>query len=52
MDGPRAQAQRLAAGLRAARFEVLNQVDLNQVLVRAGNDEATVTIRQAAQSSF
>jgi glutamate/tyrosine decarboxylase-like PLP-dependent enzyme len=45
------QAQRLAEGLREAGYEVLNRVVLNQVLVRAGSDEETVAIREAAQGS-
>jgi glutamate/tyrosine decarboxylase-like PLP-dependent enzyme len=34
-------AQRFADGLRAARYEVLNDVVLNQVLVSFGDDETT-----------
>jgi glutamate/tyrosine decarboxylase-like PLP-dependent enzyme len=34
-------ASRFAAGLRAAGFEVLNEVELNQVLVSFGSEEAT-----------
>jgi glutamate/tyrosine decarboxylase-like PLP-dependent enzyme len=46
-----AQARKVAEGLRAAGFEVLNRVVLNQVLVRAATDAETVAIREAAQSS-
>jgi glutamate/tyrosine decarboxylase-like PLP-dependent enzyme len=46
-----AQASRIADGLRAAGFDVLNRVVLNQVLVRAKTDEETVAIREAAQAS-
>jgi len=42
------QAQRLADGLRAAGFEVLNRVVLNQVLARLENDAATNALRDAA----
>ncbi|MBT8768277.1 pyridoxal phosphate-dependent decarboxylase family protein [Metapseudomonas boanensis] len=45
------QAAELAAGLRAAGFEVLNRPVLNQVLVRATSDAHTVAIREAAQRS-
>ncbi|TDV26810.1 glutamate/tyrosine decarboxylase-like PLP-dependent enzyme [Paraburkholderia caballeronis] len=46
-----AQASRIADGLRAGGYQVLNRVVLNQVLVRADTDEQTVAIRQAAQAS-
>jgi len=46
-----ALARRIADGLRAAGYEVLNRVLLNQVLVRATTDAETVAIRQAAQAS-
>lgn len=46
-----ALANRIADGLRAAGYEVLNRVLLNQVLVRAATDAETVAIRQAAQAS-
>jgi glutamate/tyrosine decarboxylase-like PLP-dependent enzyme len=46
-----ALATRIADGLRAAGYEVLNRVLLNQVLVRATTDAVTVAIRQAAQAS-
>jgi glutamate/tyrosine decarboxylase-like PLP-dependent enzyme len=45
------QAQRVAEGLRAAGFEVINRVVLNQVLVRAGSDAATDAIREHAAAS-
>jgi glutamate/tyrosine decarboxylase-like PLP-dependent enzyme len=44
-------ASRIANGLHAAGYEVLNRVMLNQVLVRAASDVQTVAIRQAAQAS-
>jgi len=46
-----AQARRIADGLREAGYEIVNRVVLNQVLVRAGSDEETVAIREAAQAS-
>ncbi|WP_334043199.1 pyridoxal phosphate-dependent decarboxylase family protein [Burkholderia ambifaria] len=46
-----AQAARVADGLRAAGYDVLNRVVLNQVLVRAGTDDETTAILQAAQDS-
>ena len=45
------QAQRVAEGLRAAGFEVLNRVVLNQVLFRAGSDAQTHATREAVQAS-
>ena len=45
------QAQRMAAGLREAGYEVVNRVAINQVLVRADTDARTVAIREAAQAS-
>ncbi len=45
------QAQRVAEGLRAAGFEVLNRVVLNQVLFRAGSDAQTLATREAVQAS-
>ncbi|MET1076611.1 MAG: pyridoxal-dependent decarboxylase [Pseudomonas sp.] len=45
------QARELAERLRAAGFEVLNRVVLNQVLVRADSDAQTLAIREAAQAS-
>jgi threonine aldolase len=46
-----ALAVRIGEGLRAAGYEVLNRVVLNQVLVRAQSDAQTVAIREAAQAS-
>ncbi|RQS71580.1 aspartate aminotransferase family protein [Burkholderia sp. Bp8963] len=46
-----AYASRIADGLRAAGYDVLNRVVLNQVLVRAGTEAQTVAIREAAQAS-
>ncbi|OJA84613.1 pyridoxal-dependent decarboxylase [Burkholderia ubonensis] len=46
-----ALASRVATGLRAAGYEVLSRVVLNQVLVRAATDAQTVAIREAAQAS-
>ncbi len=43
-----AQARRLADGLKAAGFEVLNRVVLNQVLVRLASAEQTLATRDAA----
>ncbi len=40
----------MATGLRAAGFEVLNQVDLNQVLVSFGADEHTLRVIAALQA--
>lgn len=45
------QAAELAERLREAGYQVLNQVVLNQVLVRADSDAQTVEIREAAQAS-
>ncbi|SFO87615.1 Glutamate or tyrosine decarboxylase [Ectopseudomonas composti] len=45
------QAEELASRLRAAGYQVLNRVVLNQVLVRGDTDEQTIAIRQAAQAS-
>lgn len=45
------QAQRVAEGLRAAGFEVLNRVVLNQVLFRAGSDAQTLATREVVQAS-
>ncbi|WP_079201829.1 pyridoxal-dependent decarboxylase [Pseudomonas sp. CC6-YY-74] len=45
------QAGQLADALRAAGYQVLNRVVLNQVLVRADSDEQTLAIRLAAQQS-
>jgi aromatic-L-amino-acid decarboxylase len=46
-----AQARRLAEGLRASGYTVLNRVVMNQVLVRLESDEATRRVRQAAVDS-
>ena len=43
------QTRVLRDGLRAMGLTVLNRVVLNQVLVRAESDEATVRLREAAQ---
>jgi glutamate/tyrosine decarboxylase-like PLP-dependent enzyme len=45
------QAKRVAEGLTAAGFTILNRVVLNQVVVQADTDELTVAIREAAQQS-
>ncbi|MGB1560234.1 MAG: pyridoxal phosphate-dependent decarboxylase family protein [Sinimarinibacterium flocculans] len=45
------QARRLADGLRNAGFEVLNQVPLNQVLVRCDDDAMTHHVRASAIAS-
>lgn len=42
------QAQRLAMALRAADFDVINRVVLNQVLVRGATDQETASTRAAA----
>jgi glutamate/tyrosine decarboxylase-like PLP-dependent enzyme len=42
-------AQTMAAKLRKAGLEVLNDVVLNQVLVRAGTDELTTALVNAVQ---
>ncbi|PJG47126.1 hypothetical protein CAF53_01885 [Sphingobium sp. LB126] len=46
-----AQAQHVAARLEAEGYEILNAVVLNQVLVRAGDDERTQQICSAAHAS-
>jgi aromatic-L-amino-acid decarboxylase len=46
-----AQAQRIADGLKAAGFNVLNRVVLNQVVARADTEQSTTAIREAAQRS-
>jgi aromatic-L-amino-acid decarboxylase len=51
VDRHRRQARRLADGLRAAGFEVVNRVVLNQVLVRRATDEATLQVRADALAS-
>jgi glutamate/tyrosine decarboxylase-like PLP-dependent enzyme len=45
------QAQKLAGLLRDAGFEVVNNVILNQVLVRGNTDEETLAIRAAVEAS-
>jgi glutamate/tyrosine decarboxylase-like PLP-dependent enzyme len=45
------QAQRLAAALLKADFDVVNRVVLNQVLVRGFDDDATRAIRAAVEAS-
>jgi glutamate/tyrosine decarboxylase-like PLP-dependent enzyme len=45
------QAGKLAEGLNAAGFEILNRVVLNQVLVRLDSDDATDRLREAAVDS-
>lgn len=45
------QASRLAVGLRAEGFEVVNRVVLNQVLVRGRHDAETAAICAAVQES-
>ncbi len=42
-------AQRFAAGLRGAGFEVLNEIALNQVLVRFGPPETTTRVIEELQ---
>jgi len=42
-------AERFAGGLRAAGYQVLNDVVINQVLVRFGNDEATQAVIDEVQ---
>lgn len=42
-------AQTMAARLREAGLEVLNDVVLNQVLIRAGSDEQTTALVSAVQ---
>lgn len=51
IDRHRAYARQLADGLSAAGLEVLNRVVLNQVLFRAGDDEATAALQARAQAS-
>ena len=43
------QARRFADGLRAAGYEILNEVDLNQALVSFGDDERTRRVMAAIQ---
>jgi glutamate/tyrosine decarboxylase-like PLP-dependent enzyme len=51
IDQHRTQARRIADALRDIGYDVLNDVVLNQVLVRAKDDAATIAIRDAAQST-
>lgn len=44
-----ARAQQMAAKLRSAGLEVLNEIVLNQVLVRAASDEQTAALVDAVQ---
>lgn len=44
------QAEQMAMGLRAAGFEVLNAVELNQVVVAFGSDETTLGVIAAIQA--
>jgi glutamate/tyrosine decarboxylase-like PLP-dependent enzyme len=48
VDRHRTQARRLADGLRAAGFDVVNRVVLNQVLLRGATDAATRQVRAEA----
>jgi glutamate/tyrosine decarboxylase-like PLP-dependent enzyme len=43
------QARRFAEGLRAAGYEILNEVELNQALVSFGDDERTRRVMAAVQ---
>ena len=43
-------AERMATGLRAAGFEVLNEVSLNQVMVSFGDAERTRAVMEAVQA--
>jgi glutamate/tyrosine decarboxylase-like PLP-dependent enzyme len=43
-------ATRFAEGLRSAGFEILNDVELNQVLVSFGEPEVTLRVVKALQS--
>ena len=45
------QAKRVAEGLSAAGFTIINRVVLNQVLVQAETDELTTSVRDAVQKS-
>ena len=47
----RSQARRFADGLRAAGFDVLNRVVLNQVLVRGRDDAETAAMLARIQAS-
>jgi glutamate/tyrosine decarboxylase-like PLP-dependent enzyme len=50
IEGTCRLATRFADGLRAAGFEVLNEVVLNQVLVAFGDPERTLAVIRAAQA--
>ena len=50
VDRTCAHARRFAAGLRAAGYEVLNHVVINQVLVSFGDPEATRRVISAVQA--
>jgi aromatic-L-amino-acid decarboxylase len=45
------QAERLARGLAARGFEILNRVRLNQVLARLASDDATRALQEAAAAT-
>jgi glutamate/tyrosine decarboxylase-like PLP-dependent enzyme len=49
IDGNCRGAARFAEGLRAAGYEILNEVALNQVLVSFGSDETTRRVSAAVQ---
>jgi glutamate/tyrosine decarboxylase-like PLP-dependent enzyme len=49
IDGCCRHAARFAEGLRAAGYEILNEVTLNQVLVSFGDDETTRRVIEAIQ---
>jgi threonine aldolase len=49
VDGCCRQATRFAQGLAAAGYEVLNEVQLNQVLVSFGSAEKTQQVIRAVQ---
>jgi glutamate/tyrosine decarboxylase-like PLP-dependent enzyme len=46
-----AQAQLLGDRLRAAGFDVINRIVINQVLVRGRDDAETIAVREAVQAS-
>lgn len=50
IDGCCQHATAFAEGLRAAGFEILNDVELNQVLVSFGDNETTTRIIEAIQT--
>jgi glutamate/tyrosine decarboxylase-like PLP-dependent enzyme len=51
VDRHRRQARMLADGLRDIGFEVMNDVVLNQVLVRCASDDQTQAVREKAVAS-